>query len=152
MTQGTFNVTIQAAPEAVWPWISQLDKHAEWSAKPYRMEWISGTPNAVGGRYRSVGWVPGDKDHVNEGEITEVVPNERFALRAQDKEGAFENTYVLRPAGEGTEVSFTLVFPKMKGAMALMVPLVFATMGKPDIRKRMRLLKTKVEEAQASAS
>jgi uncharacterized protein YndB with AHSA1/START domain len=152
MTQGTFTVTIQVRPEAVWPWISQLEKHAEWSAKPYRMEWISGPPNAVGGRYRSVGWVPGDKDHVNEGEITEIVPNERFALRAEDKQGAFENTFVLRPVGEGTEVSFTLVFPKMKGAMAMMVPLAFATMGKPDIRKRMQLLKERVEAGQASGS
>jgi uncharacterized protein YndB with AHSA1/START domain len=145
MTQGTFAVTIAATPEVVWPWISRLEKHAEWSSKPYRVEWISGTPNEVGSRYRSVGWVPGDKDHVNEGEITEIVPNERFALRADDKEGPFENTYVLRPSGDGTEVVFTLVFPKMKSFLAVMAPIAFATVGKPDTRKRMKLLKAKVE-------
>ncbi len=58
-TQGDFPVTIQATPSAVWPWISQLEKHAEWSTKPYRVEWISGDPDAVGSRYRSVGWIPG---------------------------------------------------------------------------------------------
>ena len=145
MTQGEFSVTIAAPPETVWPWISQLEKHVEWSAKPYSVEWLSGEPNAVGSRYRSVGWVPGDKDHVNEGVITEVVPNERFALRADDKEGAFENTYVLKPSGAGTEVTFSLVFPKMKGVMAALTPVVFATMGQPDTRKRMEKLKATVE-------
>ncbi len=74
----------QRANIAGSPWISQLEKHVQWSAKPFSVEWVSGEPNAVGSRYRSVGWVPGDKKHVNEGEITEVVPNQRFALRADD--------------------------------------------------------------------
>ena len=147
MTQGEFSVTIPATPETVWPWISQLEKHVEWSPKPYTMEWVSGEPNAVGSRYRSVGWVPGDKKHQNEGEITEVVPNQRFALRADDKEGAFQDSYVLKPSGDGTEVTFSLVFPKMKGAMAALVPILFAMTGKPDIRKRMAKLKTTVEAA-----
>ena len=145
MTQGEFPVTIQAPPSVVWPWIAQLEKHAEWSTKDYRVEWLSGEPNAVGSRYRSVGWVPGDKKHVNEGTITESTPNERFSLDADDKEGTFHNTYTLRDVGGATEVTFRLVFPKMKGVAAIMVPPVFATIGKPDTRKRMRLLKERIE-------
>jgi uncharacterized protein YndB with AHSA1/START domain len=145
MTQGEFSVTIAAPPETVWPWVSQLDKHVEWSPKDYSVEWISGEPNAVGSRYRSVGWIPGNKNNVNEGEITEVIPNQRLALRADDKEGPFQNTYVLKPSGDGTEVTYTLVFPKMKGVMAAMVPFAFVMFGKPDIRKRMAMLKVAVE-------
>jgi uncharacterized protein YndB with AHSA1/START domain len=144
-TQGLFPVTIQAPPSVVWPWIGQLEKHVEWSTKSYSVEWISGEPNAVGSRYRSVGWVPGDKQHVNEGVITEVVPNERFVLRADDVEGPFENTYTLRPVGDGTEVTYHLVFPQMKGVKGPAAALLFATIGKSDIRKRMQLLKAKVE-------
>jgi uncharacterized protein YndB with AHSA1/START domain len=147
MTQGEFPVTIQAPPEAVWPWVSDLEKHVEWSAKAYTVEWLSGEPNAVGSCYRSVGWVPGDKDHVNEGVITEVVPNERFALRADDVEGPFENTYTLRRVGNGTEVRYRLIFPVMKGMKGPAAALLFATIGKSDIRKRMQLLKEKVEAA-----
>jgi uncharacterized protein YndB with AHSA1/START domain len=145
MTEGTFPITIQAPPDVVWPWISQLEKHVEWSNKPYSVEWISGEPNAVGSRYRSVGWIPGDKDHVNEGTITESVPNERFALEADDKDGMFSNTYVLRDLGGSTEVTFHIVFPKMKGITALLAPPVFATIGKSDTRKRMQRLREKVE-------
>ena len=147
MTQSEFSVTITAPPETVWPWISQLEKHVEWCNRPYSVQWISGEPNAVGSRYRSVGWIPGDKDHVNEGEITEVVPNQRFALRADDDQGPFQNTYVLKPSGDGTEVTFSLVFPKMKGALVVLAPIAFATIGKPDTRKRMAKLKTVVEAA-----
>jgi len=39
---------------------------------------VSGEPGAVGARYRSVGVIPGDKDHANDVEITEVVPGKRF--------------------------------------------------------------------------
>jgi hypothetical protein len=52
---------------------------------------------------------------------------------------------VLRPSGEGTEVVFKLQFPKMKGFLAVLAPIAFATMGKPDTRKRMQLLKSKIE-------
>jgi uncharacterized protein YndB with AHSA1/START domain len=145
MIEGTFPVTIQAPPDAVWPWISQLEKHAEWSPKPYTFEWLSGEPNAVGSRYRSVGSIPTKKHNVNEGEITASVPNERFALRAEDPQGVFLNTFTLRPAGSGTEVVFHLVFPPMKQPMSAMASMLFATLGKADIRKRMQLLKQKVE-------
>jgi len=147
MTQGEFSVTIQAPPEAVWQWVSQLEKHADWSTKPYTVEWISGTPNAVGSRYRSVGSIPTDKHHVNEGEITESVPNARFALRADDPEGPFLNAYTLTPAGAGsTTVTFAIAFPRMNPAPKNWVAAVlFATSGKSDIRKRMQLLKEKVE-------
>ena len=144
-TQGSRTVTIAAAPEAVWPWIAHVDKHGEWSPKPYSIEWISGEPNAVGSRYRSVGSIPMKKHNENEGEITASVPNERFALRADDPQGAFQNTFTLRPVGSGTEVVFHLVFPRMKPPLNAVASVLFSTSGKAEIRKRMQLLKQKVE-------
>lgn len=144
-TQGTFSVTVQAPPEAVWPWVGDLAKHAEWSPKPYRVELVSGEPGAIGTCYRSVGWVPGDKAHANDVEITALVPGEHLALRADEEMGSFVSTYDLRPAGDGTEVVFHLEFPPLKGLTALMVPVLFPLVGKRDIRARMQLLKKKVE-------
>ncbi len=152
MTQGEFPVTIEAPPEVVWPWISRLEKHAEWSTKPYSIEWISGEPNTVGSRYRSVGVIPGDKNHVNEGEITASVPNERLALRADDKQGPFENTYTMRRVDGGTEVTFHIVFPDMGAMKNAIASVLFATVGTPDTRKRMQLLKQKVESAGSEVS
>lgn len=149
--EGTFSVTIAAAPEAVWPWISQLDRHAQWSPKPYRVELVAGEPGAVGSRYRSVGAVPGDKDHANEVEIVEVLPPMRFALRADDENGSFDNTYDLRAQGDGTEVTWHLAFPPMKGVAKVLAPVLFPIVGKADARKRMQLLKERVEGTSGSA-
>jgi uncharacterized protein YndB with AHSA1/START domain len=145
MTRGEFKVTVDAPVDVVWPWVATLAKHAEWSSKPYRVEWISGEPDQVGSRYRSVGAVPGDRNHVNEGEITERVERERFALRADDKQGPFRNTYTLRPTDGGTEVTFEIVFPKMAFPKAQIGSVIFATVGSADMRARMQKLKERVE-------
>ena len=71
MTSGSFTVTIDAKPEVVWPWVADLSKHADWSPKLYRIEWLEGEPNSVGSRFHSAGVIPGDKHHENEGRITE---------------------------------------------------------------------------------
>ena len=63
MTGGTFTIRIQAPVPTVWALVSDLGTHASWSPKPYTMEWLSGEPNQVGSRFRSVGWLPGDKHH-----------------------------------------------------------------------------------------
>jgi hypothetical protein len=48
--------------------------------------------------------------------------------------------------GDGaTEVRFTLTFPELKGFAAMAAPVVFPLLGKPDIRKRLDLLKEKAE-------
>jgi len=145
MTQGEFKVTVNAPVEIVWPWVATLAKHDQWSPKPYQMEWISGPPDQIGSRYRSIGWIPGDKHHVNEGEITERVEHQRFALRADDKEGPFRNTFTLRPDGAGTEVTLELVFPKMAFPKAQLAAVLFSTVGSADLRQRMQLLKQRVE-------
>jgi len=148
MTSGVFDVTIDAPVDRVWPWVADLGKHAEWSPKDYTVEWLEGEPNAIGSRYRSVGWVPFDKRHVNEGEIVENQARERFAFRAQDKDGSYANTFTLEPLGQSTKVTFRLDFVKLNGMAAFAVPVVFPLIGKKDIRARMGLLKSKVEAPQ----
>jgi uncharacterized protein YndB with AHSA1/START domain len=146
-TKAVSSILIDAPPEAVWPWIAEIERHAEWSPKKYQVELVSGEANAVGSKYRSVGWVPGEKEHVMEVVLTEVIPEKRFALSADDEQGTFTSTYDLRRTGQGTEVTFHLVFPPMKGMAAVLVPVLFPIVGKADIRKRMKMLKAKVASA-----
>ncbi|MGD0852101.1 MAG: SRPBCC family protein [Acidimicrobiales bacterium] len=146
-THAVSSIEIDAPIDAVWPWIGQIERHATWSPKPYTVELISGDPDTVGSTYRSVGWVPGEKEHPMEVVLTEVVPGQRFALRADDEQGTFMNSYDLKSTDRGTEVTYNLVFPPMKGIAAILVPVLFPLVGKADIRKRMKLLKAKVESA-----
>ena len=141
----TIPITIAASPEQVWPWVSDIEKHPQWSPKSYTVELVSGQADAVGAKYRSVGWVPGDSHHGNDVTITESVPFTRFALTAEDSSGVFTNSYDLKPVAGGTEVTFHIEFPELKGAAKFMAPIAFPIVGTPDIKKRLKLLKAKAE-------
>jgi uncharacterized protein YndB with AHSA1/START domain len=145
MTQGTFPVHIHAQPDAVWPWVVDLTKHAAWSPKNYEVEKMSGETGQVGARYRSVGWIPGDSHHENDVEITKVDPNRRLEFIAHEDAGDYANSFDLASRDGGTDVVYQLVFPKMTGMNGLVVPILFPLVGKPQIRKRMKMLKTAVE-------
>src|SRR5581483_253335 len=145
MKPGVFEVTIDAPVERVWTWVADLSRHAEFSPRPYTVEWTQSEPNAVGSRFRSLGWIPGDSHRVNEGEVVENRPMERFAFRSSDKDGTYADTFTLEPAGRGTRVTFHLVFEKLNGMAGLMAPVFFPLVGKKDVRARMQLLKAKVE-------
>lgn len=146
MLGGRFTTTIQAPPEKVWATVADLGTHASWSPKDYSVAWTSGEPNQVGSVYHSVGWVPGNKHNENDGTITERIEPTRFAFEAKDPVGTFTNVWELRPTSDGrTEVAFTLTFPKLHGAPAVMAPILFPLSGKRDIRARMAKLKQTVE-------
>jgi uncharacterized protein YndB with AHSA1/START domain len=146
MPGGTFTTTIQAPPEQVWAVVADIGTHASWSPKAYTMEWTSGEPNRVGSTFHSIGWVPGNKHNENDVEITERVEPTRFAFNSKDPVGMFVNEWELRRAADGgTEVAWTLTFPKLHGMAAVAAPIVFPLSGKRDIRARMSKLKQWVE-------
>jgi len=137
---------IDAPASAVWPWIADITKHSQWSPKPFTAELTSGENGAVGSTYNTVGHVPpADKNHKNQVEITQVVPNSKFVFRAHDENGYFINTFTLKPVGSGTEVTFQHDFPKMKGAGRILLPLLLPSVGKRDAMVRLGALKAKAE-------
>jgi uncharacterized protein YndB with AHSA1/START domain len=147
MTGGTLSTTIDAPIERVWAVVGDLNTHGSWSPKPYELSWTAGEPNQVGSKFHSVGSVPGKAHNENDVEITERVEPTRLAFKADDPEGVFLNEWNLRSLGDNaTEASFTIKFPeKMHGMAAILAPIVFPISGKADIRKRLAMLKQKVE-------
>ena len=107
MTQGTFPVHIKASPSAVWPWVVDLNKHAQWSPTNYEVELLSGETGQVGTRYRSVGWIPGDSNHVNEVEITKVEDRRHFALPLTKIKGTSRTPLTCESRGRAPPTSNT---------------------------------------------
>ena len=95
----TCSVTIAQPPEQVFAYVTDVSKHAEWSAKPFRVEDLSG-PVTKGATFTSYGAIPGDKNHRNDVEVTEYEPPSRFALRSAEttSHGATRRT-VSSPTG-----------------------------------------------------
>lgn len=137
---------INAPIEVVWSWVANLEKHSDWSPKPFKIELLKGELNAVGSTYRSIGFIPPmEKNHENTVEIIESIPNSRFVFRAHDANGNFENVFTLKSAGDGTEVTFHHMFPKMVGMARILLPLLLPITGKRDAMTRLRMLKSKAE-------
>ena len=100
MAQLLVSQVIDAPVDAVWPWIADITKHAQWSPKPFAANLTSGENGAVGSKYSTVGHVPpADKNHKNDVEITQVVPNSKFVFRAHDENGYFVNTFTKARSG-----------------------------------------------------
>ncbi len=146
MAQLLITQMINAPIEKVWPLISDITKHSQWSPKPFSVELVSGDNGAVGSKYRSIGFVPpAEKNHANDVEITEIVPNSRFVFNAYDANGTFKNTFTLNSVGQGTQVTFQHDFPKMKGVARILLPILLPIAGKKDATARLGMLKAKAE-------
>jgi uncharacterized protein YndB with AHSA1/START domain len=145
-TQLTVSEKINAPVDLIWPWVANLEKHSQWSPKPYKVELVSGEPNSVGSKYRSVGVVPpGDKEQVNDVEISEINQGHKIVFLAHDRNGTFRNTFTFTPVSGGTEVTFNHTFPRMKGIGMILLPLLLPIVGKKDAMKRLGMLKAKAE-------
>jgi uncharacterized protein YndB with AHSA1/START domain len=144
----TWTVTINAPVEKVWPLVADLSRHSEWSPRPYRMEWTSGEPNVVGSSFRSVGWLPNDKNHKMEGKVAVNEPMTRFeVVSSDDGTSATEwtNRYDLTSDGKTTTVTKTMSGPPTQGVGRLVYAIAFSLIVKPGVRKGMNTLKTKAE-------
>ena len=146
MAQLLVSQLINAPIDAVWPWVSDITKHSQWSPKPFSVELVSGQNGAVGSKYRSTGFIPpAEKDHKNDVEITEVVPNSKIVFTSHDRNGFFTNTFTLETVSGGTQVTFQHDFPKMVGMARILLPLLLPLTGKRDAMTRLGLLKAKAE-------
>ena len=100
----------------------------------------------MGSKYRSTGFIPpAEKDHPNDVEITEVVPNSKFVFKASDSGGVYINTFTLESVGGDTKVTFQHDFLNLRGMTRFIIPLALNTLGKKDAKARLGLLKAKAE-------
>jgi len=144
----TWTVTINAPLEKVWPLVSDMARHAEWSPRPYEMEWTGGDPNAVGSTFRSVGWLPNDKHHKMQGKVTRNDPMTTFeVVSSDDGTSATEwtNRYDLTANGQSTTVVKTMSGPPTKGVGKLAFAIAFPLIVRPGVKKGMDMLKAKAE-------
>jgi uncharacterized protein YndB with AHSA1/START domain len=148
MSVWTWTVTVHRSPEVVFAYLTDMSRHGEWSPKPYRIEPVGGDGAAtVGARFRSVGWIPGDKQHENDVEITRVDPPTRFGFTAYEKGQPFTHDFVLTPAAEGTRVERTVDSPEPTGFLRVVYPLVWALVIKPAVQKDLDSFRARCEAA-----
>src|SRR5689334_22692116 len=141
-----FSVSIDRAPEAVFDYILDVSKHAEWSPSPFRVEGSSG-PVKVGYTFTSVGRLPGDKNHRNDVTVAESSPPQRLVLDCVDHGKHFINTFTLEAAGSGTKLTRTVDAPKPTFPLSVVFPLIKAAFINPEVNKGLGMLKANLERS-----
>jgi hypothetical protein len=147
----TYKVTINATPDRIWPLVADLGRQGEWSPKPYQVEWLSGEANAVGSKFRSIGWLPQDKQHAMEGIVRVNDPIKTFEVVSHDAKEEWTNRYELSSSGSQTVVTKTMTGPPLTGVKKAARSAIFAIFVNGAVQKGLNMLKDKVESGSASA-
>ena len=140
----TTKVTTKRSVEEAFAYLSDVSRHPEWSPKAMRVEELSG-PVQKGTTFTSYGWIPGDKEHRNEVEVTEVDAPTRFQLTSREQGENFYNTFTLESTGAGTTITRVMDMPKPGGAIGVLFPLLKATIVQPGVQKGMTMLGAKLD-------
>lgn len=142
----TFQILINAQPDAVFAYVSDLTRHSEWNSG-LQIEAITPGPVAVGSQYRSFGEVAGQKNRPNELCVTRYEPTARFAFVAKDpdfKEVSHEFTFRSQDGGTLMERVVTVELPPII-AVAFRV-VITPLIGRPAMDKAFASLKAKLEQ------
>jgi len=144
------HVVINAPPEAVFAYVSDLTRHGEWAGGRLTVEAVSAGPVSAGSQYRSRGDVAGQKDRPNELRVTHYQPPARFAFVAQDPGfGEVAHTFTFASQAGGTLLE-RAVTVDMSPPMAFMFKtFIHPLIGKPMMDKALAALKAKLESRAA---
>lgn len=117
-----------ASAEAVWPLVSDLTRHGEWSADPL-------TVTAVGDReYESVAKSKGKEFRARLTVLSAQEPT-RFAFRATDATGTYDHVITLEPDGTGTTITREITAAELSPAQKALFYAVLPIVKKPSARR-----------------
>ena len=140
-----YQIRIDAKPEDIFAYISDLTKHGEWSEN-LTVEAVSEGEAAVGSEYRSSGKMMG-RQFQNTVRITEFESPTRISFNSNDGSNDFLQEITLSQQGEGTLLERRVSF-EMNPVMALMFKLIAGPMvAKPSMNKSLKSLKARMEQS-----
>ncbi len=110
-------IIIQQPVERVFEYLTDVERHVEWSGTLSfgleRINKLTEGPLGVGSRFRSVGKLSHRAGVEDNSTVTELEPNERLAWETVSEGAGQENTfrwaYTLRPRGDATNLTYTLL-------------------------------------------
>ncbi len=108
-TAGTVTSTfIKAAPEDIFPLISDLTRHSEWAADDLKIQAVSSGDVAVGHEYKSVVSSGGKELHGNI-EVTQHDPPFRFGFVVTDETGRHTHEYAVSGERSGAQLEHRVI-------------------------------------------
>jgi uncharacterized protein YndB with AHSA1/START domain len=138
------SVDIQASPETVFAYISDLTRHPEWASDPVKIAAITTGPVGIGSRYRSEAQSHGITFKA-ELTVTEYDPPRRFGFSGSDTTGNFLHEFALTPQQNGThlqrKITFDATFLQWLTFLIVLYPIRI-----PSAKLTLQLLKQRLEQ------
>jgi len=119
----TKELSINAPPDKVFDYVSDISRHPEWAAHKLKIEPAATGSVGVGAKFNSVGHQMG-MDSRDEVTVTEYSPSQRFSYEARSKEGLFRHVIQLSAEGTGTRVAKSTEVVEASLMTKLMTPLI----------------------------
>ncbi len=143
-TKAKYSVYIEAKPEDVFAYVSDLSKHGEWADNPLEITAVDDSEVAVGKKYKSTaefrgGTVTGEQT------VTEYAPSQKFAFHVEDTTSKHDHTFTFTPQGEGTLMERNAVGQWPFGTWLLAATIAPMMIGKPMMRRAFENLKGRLE-------
>lgn len=122
-------VNVEKPLDKVFAYLSDFTTTTEWDPGTVKTVRITGE-GAVGTEYLNTSTFAGRETQLTY-VLQELVPNQRIALRGENKAVIAHDTMIFRAAGSGTEVTYTADFT-FRGITRLLAPFMtpaFARLG-----------------------
>ena len=151
MPPASFHVStdIQAPPQTVFAYLSDLTKHGEWSANPVQIQPLTTGLIVVGSRYHSHAELNGLQFETDL-EVTTYQPPTQFGFKGEDSTGKFQHLFTLQSSASGTYLTRTVTFSLTLRQLLLFL-LILYPVRLPAARKALLALKTHLENPQSPA-
>jgi hypothetical protein len=123
----------EASAETLWPLVSDLTKHGDWSSDPLT---VTAEPD---GTYTSVATSKG-KEFRATLRVTESVEPSRFAFRATDATGTYDHVITLAPDGGGTQITREVDAAELSLGQKVLFYAVVGAIKKPSAQRSLAKL------------
>jgi len=145
------SILINASPEAIYDYVSDLMHHPDWAAQKMEMKHTGGPDSGVGAEFESTVHFMGNV--VAQIKVIEASRPERFVYQCVDSSGRFNWTFSIKPEGNATLV--TQSFDRLEAPLFVKIiqpTLLYPLLGKGMFDKGLNGIKAHVEGATATTS
>ena len=142
MTTKTYSTDIDASPEVVFDYVSDVVRHPEWAHERLEIERTAGTGNEAGATFAyAVHFMGTTRGTLT---VSESVRPSRFVYECDDPSGLYRWTFEITAKGDGTHLTHRVEFLreslKVRLTKAVMIPLMGNRMvnaGLENIRQKL---------------
>ena len=142
ITTKTYSTDIDAPPEVVFDYVSDVIRHPEWAHEKLEIERTAGTGNEAGATFAyAVNFMGTTRGTLT---VTESVRPSRFVYECDDPSGRYRWTFEITAKDRGTHLRHRVEFLreslKVRLTKAIMIPLVGNRMvnaGLKNIREKL---------------